>query len=148
VRGAVRAGAPGSHGGSGVDTPRSRPSARLVVPQVAAFSRVALAAATLTVAAGAVNAWLRLAGADGAAPASARVAALTATTYGWLLLAKVALVAAVAAAGAANWRRNTPRLARGDVAPLERAARVELAAAAAALALTAALAITSPPGLE
>jgi putative copper export protein len=131
-----------------MDARRALPAAALVTSQVAAFSRVALVGAGLTAGAGAVNSWLRLAGADGAAPAAARLAALTGSTYGWLLLAKLAVVGAIVAAGAVNWRRNTARLASGDVAAIERTTRVELVVALAALALTSALAITSPPGME
>jgi copper transport protein len=142
------------------DPPRRRPPAALVAPQVAAFTPLALAGASATLVAGVANAWLRLAPADAAAPAAARLGALVGSTYGRLLLAKLALVIVVAAAGAANWRRNGPRLlarnASGGAdastadapAALDRAVRVELAAAAVALVLSAALALSSPPGTE
>jgi hypothetical protein len=151
------------------DPPRRRPPAALVGPQVAAFTPVALAGAGATILAGVANAWLRLAPADPAAPAAARLVALAGSTYGWLLLAKLAPVVVVATAGAVNWRRNGPRLlarnapggiavgaaavaadtSAGDApAALDRAVRVELAAAAVALVLSAALALSSPPGTE
>jgi copper transport protein len=151
------------------DPPRRRPPAALVGPQVAAFTPLALAGASATLLAGVANAWLRLAPADPAAPAAARLVALTGSTYGRLLLAKLALVIVVAAAGAVNWRRNGPRLlarnasggvavgaadvradasAADSAAALDRAVRVELGAAAVALVLSAALALSSPPGTE
>jgi putative copper export protein len=145
----VDAPAPADAGAAAYGASRVPPGAPLVLPLVTAFSRVALAGAALTASAGAVNAWLRLGGADGAAPAAARLAALTSTRYGGLLVAKLAVVAAVVAVGALNWRRNTPRLAGpGGVAALERATRAELALAGVALVLSAALAVTSPPGTE
>jgi putative copper export protein len=140
-----------------------------VGPQVAAFTPLALAGAAATLLAGAANAWLRLTPADPMAPAAARLAALTGSTYGRLLLAKLALVGVVAAAGAVNWRRNGPRLlarnassgvavgaadaaahapAADAPAALDRAVRLELGAAALALLLSAALALSSPPGTE
>jgi putative copper resistance protein D len=129
------------------DPPRERAPAALVAPQVAAFSRLALVGAGLTVTAGLVNAWLRLAVPDTAAPVAARLGALAGTRYGWLLVAKLALVAGIAAFGAVNWRRNSPGLAReGGVATLERDVRLELGVAVLALVLSAALAVTSPPG--
>jgi putative copper export protein len=151
------------------DPPRRRPPAALVGPQVAAFTPLALAGAAATLLAGAANAWLRLTPADPMAPAAARLAALTGSTYGRLLLAKLALVGVVAAAGAVNWRRNGPRLlarnassgvavgaadaaahapAADAPAALDRAVRLELGAAALALLLSAALALSSPPGTE
>lgn len=134
------------------DLPRRLPPAALVAPQVAVFSRVALVAAAITVAAGTSNAWMRLAGASPDAGAADRLAALTTSPYGWLLVAKLALVVVVAAVGAVNWRRHTPRLAepdgRGGMATLDGATRVELGVAAAVLVLSAALALTSPPGTE
>jgi len=130
--------------------PRRRlPPAALVKPQIVAFSRVALAAAAVTVATGTGNAWMRITGADPGAGIAARWATLTSSAYGWLLVAKLALVLVVVAVGAVNWRRNTPRLALPDgMAALDGATRLELGVAVAVLALSAALAVTSPPGTE
>ncbi len=129
--------------------PRPRPAAALVAPQVAAFSRVALASAALVAASGVAHSWLRLAGADPDAGAAARLAALTGSRYGWLLLVKLALTAGVAALGALNWRRHGPGAVSDEgVVALDRTARLELAVATAVLVVTATLAITSPPGTE
>ncbi|HEX5631585.1 MAG TPA: CopD family protein, partial [Gemmatimonadales bacterium] len=69
------------------------------------------------------------------------------STYGRVLLLKIALVAGVVAVGAVNWRRLTPQLtAPGGVARLARAARVELALAAAVFLVTAVLVATPLPG--
>lgn len=69
------------------------------------------------------------------------------STYGRVLLLKIALVAGVAAVGAVNWRRLTPQLTSpGGVARLARAARGELALAAAVFLVTAVLVATPLPG--
>lgn len=77
------------------------------------------------------------------------LSALTSTTYGWTLLAKVALVGLVAAAGAFNHFRLLPRLADdpGDGAArarLTRSLRFEVAFVAIVLAATAVLVNLTP----
>lgn len=104
---------------------------------VEAFSPVALAAAGLLVLTGLTTVVLYL-----TAPAD-----LWTTGYGRTLLLKLALFAAVAAAGFANWRILRPRLlAGGGIGPLRRSARVELALAAIVLLVTAVLVGLPQPG--
>jgi putative copper export protein len=103
---------------------------------VRAFNPVALTAAAILVLTGVISARYRV----------GTIAALLGTGYGQLLLAKIALVLVVAAAGAWNWRRLTPTL--GDDASalrLRRSAMLELTVAALVLAVTSALVVTSPP---
>lgn len=70
--------------------------------------------------------------------------ALTASTYGRLVVAKVVLIVGLAVLGAVNRYRNVARIER-DPAPLRRISRVELVLAASALASAAGLASSSPP---
>jgi copper transport protein len=100
------------------------------------FSPVALGAATVLVASGAVSAWAHL----------GSVAALLGTPYGRTLVVKLALVALVAALGAFHWRRARPALGTEDGARrLRRSAAAELAIAALVLLVTAILVATPPP---
>ena len=100
------------------------------------FSPVALGAATLLVLGGAVSAWAHL----------GSVAALLGTSYGRMLVVKLALVALVAALGAFHWRRARPSLGTEDSArSLRRSAGAELAIAAVVLLVTAILVATPPP---
>lgn len=69
---------------------------------------------------------------------------LVTTGYGRAVLAKVALVAMIAAVAAGN-RRSGARPAGSDLSPLRRGARVELTLAAAALAVAALLGTLAPP---
>ena len=69
---------------------------------------------------------------------------LVTTGYGRAVLAKVALVAMIAAVAAGN-RRSGARPAASDLSPLRRGARVELTLAAAALAVAALLGTLAPP---
>src|SRR5690606_6781386 len=72
--------------------------------------------------------------------------ALWSSEYGRTLLWKLAALLIVFGAGAYNWRRARPALARsGDPRPLRRTAAVELGFGALVLAITAALVGTSPP---
>jgi putative copper export protein len=103
---------------------------------VPAFSPVALTAATLLVVSGAYASWMHL----------PDVASLWATSYGRVLLVKLAIVAAVALAGAFNWRRLGPRLGEREAASsLRRVAALEAALMQAALIATALLVRMAPP---
>jgi putative copper export protein len=74
------------------------------------------------------------------------VASLWESTYGRLLLLKLAFVAIVVVLGALNWRRMMPRLGDEDSARrITRTAGAELTIAALVLAVTAVLVSTSPP---
>lgn len=101
------------------------------------FSRFALPAIVVLIAAGTTQAWFYL----------GSVGAFFDTTYGWALLAKVGLLCLIVALAAAN-RRRTVRLAGGDVdaAPrLRRAMRAEVVLAVFVLAATATLVRAAPP---
>jgi copper transport protein len=102
------------------------------------FSRLALPAMAVLVVAGLVQAWFYL----------GSVGAVVESTYGWALVAKVALLTAVVALAAGN-RRRTARLAAAgaDAAgrALRRSMRGELALAVAVLAATATLVRAAPP---
>jgi putative copper export protein/methionine-rich copper-binding protein CopC len=112
----------------------TRPAA--VSALVNAFSPVALACGGLVVVSGVIAATLHF-----NAPGE-----LFTTDYGRVLLAKIALVIAALSAGAFNWRRVRPALARGDAAgTLRRSASLELAAATLILLVTAILVATAPP---
>ena len=103
---------------------------------VARFSGLSLFAVALLVASGLVTAWRHL----------KYLSALWTTPYGYVLLAKLAMVAVVAALGAFNWRRVSPVLgAEGGAARLQRSSRAELIAAAVVLALTALLVSVPSP---
>jgi copper transport protein len=108
---------------------------------VDAFSPMALVSAALIVASGTIGAWAHL----GTLPA------LWQTYYGRVLMVKVALVMTVLAAGAFNWRRATPRLAKGQglvEAGLVRAIIIELTLGALVLGATAVLVASPLPGME
>ncbi|MFY1584672.1 copper resistance protein CopC [Micromonospora sp. WMMD734] len=89
--------------------------------------------------------WLVASGVGQAAIELGRPGALVGTTYGRLLCAKAALLAAVL--GVAAWQRRMVRDGRAADRPgrVARAAGVELAATAVVLALTAVL-VQTPPG--
>lgn len=79
--------------------------------------------------------------------------ALTSTAFGWTLVAKVALVALVAAAGAYNHFRLVPVLAedpddRASARRLTRSVRIELVGVAVALAVTAVLVNLTPASVD
>lgn len=97
------------------------------------FSALALVLVALVAASGAISGLEQVRTLDG----------LTSTSYGQLLLAKVAGVAVLVAIGWANRTRLVP-LVRRSVAPLTRSLRVEAVVAGAVLALTAAL-VHQPP---
>ncbi|HET7874616.1 MAG TPA: CopD family protein [Methylomirabilota bacterium] len=116
----------------------ARPYAVLAIRR---FSRLALGAVLILAATGAVNAWLQTGG----------VAAVVGTRYGWLLLAKLGVLAAALVLAALN-RRLLPALSgeavtvgRPAMARLSRFVAGEWMLALGILGLTAALGIT-PPG--
>jgi copper transport protein len=97
------------------------------------FSAVALGAVVVVAISGTVSGWQQVRTLDG----------LTSTTYGRLLLAKVAGFAVLVVLGWVNRARLVPLVGR-TVAPLQRSLRIETLVAAAILAVTAAL-IHTPP---
>ena len=107
----------------------------LLADIVPVFSPVALVAAGVLVATGTVASFVHL----------ESVSALFSTTYGRLLVTKVALVLTVMVLGAVNWRRLTPRLLEArDAATLRRNATRELVIAQLVIVVTALLVRTSP----
>lgn len=103
---------------------------------VHAFSPVALGCAALVGTTGIASAWLRL----------GDVSALWSTSYGQLLLVKLALLLALAATGFHNWRRVRPSLGTDDAtARLERSAAIELGIGLLVIIVTAILVATSTP---
>ncbi len=104
---------------------------------VPVFSPVALASAGLLVATGVLAAFVHV----------ESVGALFASTYGRLLLAKVALALFVMVLGAINWRRLTPLLVNEwSDAPIRRNAMRELVVAQVVILVTALLVRTSMIG--
>ncbi|HEX6419506.1 MAG TPA: CopD family protein, partial [Acidimicrobiales bacterium] len=97
------------------------------------FSTVALAAVLVVALSGTVSGWQQVRTLD----------ALTSTTYGRLVLAKLAGLVVLVALGWANRARLVPLVGRAT-SPLRRSLRVEVAVAALVLAVTAAL-IHEPP---
>ncbi|MFL5608918.1 MAG: copper resistance CopC/CopD family protein [Gemmatimonadaceae bacterium] len=109
---------------------------RGVATMVNAFSPVALAFAALVTITGVVSAWLRL----GALPF------LWSSSYGQVLLVKLALLSGVALVGLYNWRRMRPALHTDTVEPrFFRSATTELALGAAVIIVTAVLVATPTP---
>lgn len=107
-------------------------------PVVVRFSRVATAGISLLLVSGGVIAWRQL----------GSLAAAWGTTWGRLLLLKLAVVSALLAVALWNRWRLTPSLARGDAAAgrwLARLLAVDLALAAAVVGLTAGLGQHPPP---
>ena len=103
---------------------------------VHAFSPVALASATIVGITGFISAKYKF---NAWAP-------LWTTSYGQVLLAKLALLALVAALGYHNWRRVQPALGTDEAtARLERSATMELAVGALVLIVTAVLVATPTP---
>jgi copper transport protein len=98
------------------------------------FSTLAVGLVGIVAASGTVSGWEQVGTLNG----------LTSTTYGQLLLAKVAGFAVLVAIGWVNRSRLVPLVER-TVAPLARSIRVELVVAAVVLALTAALIHQPPP---
>lgn len=105
---------------------------------VNAFSPAALASAGGVVASGVLSAWLRL----------GTIAAIWNSTYGRILLAKLAVLTGVVGTGAYNWLRVRPAL--GSEAAnrrLQRSAAAELAIACAVVVITAIL-VAAPTPLD
>ena len=114
---------------------RHAPVDQAAATATARFSRVALPAIVALVAAGSIQAWFYL----------GTIGALFSSTYGWALVAKIALLAAIVAIASAN-RRRARRLTTGDSGHrLRRSMRAEVALAALALAATATLVRAAPP---
>jgi putative copper export protein len=104
---------------------------------VVAFSPLALLSAGTLVGTGLFATWLHVESLGG----------LFGSTYGRILLAKVALVGVAAGLGAYNWRRVTPRLGspEGAGAFMSGTARSEIVMGLLVLLLTAILVVTSHP---
>ena len=106
--------------------------------QMARFSRLAVPMVAVLVVTGAALAWRQVETPD----------ALVGTAYGWVLTAKLALVALVLVLAARHRLILTPRLAQGapTARPVfARSLRLELVLMVAILALTAAFRLTPPP---
>ncbi|MFZ1431388.1 MAG: CopD family protein [Geminicoccaceae bacterium] len=113
-----------------------RPRAAMVIGR---FSTVALAAVALLAGAGTALAWVQLGGSLGA---------LTTTAYGWRLIGKLALVAALLVVATLNRLWLTPALARGAWRAdrgLRWSLRADLALGLAILAVTATFPLGPPP---
>jgi copper transport protein len=111
-------------------------SGPLVASLVRAFHPVALTCAAIVIVSGVCAAWLRLPAVD----------ALWSTSYGRVLLIKLAFVALVLVMGGINWRRMLPSLGDDQSARrITRTAGTELTLAVLVLAVTAVLVSTSPP---
>lgn len=103
---------------------------------VNAFSSMALVSAAVVVLSGVVAAWHNV----------GSIAALAASTYGRVLLLKLAVLAVAALIGLYNWRRARPALAAsGTDTTIRRAMRAELTAAAVILLVTAVLVAIPTP---
>ncbi|MEO9019442.1 MAG: copper resistance protein CopC [Gemmatimonadaceae bacterium] len=105
-----------------------------------AFSPVALTFAGTVVVTGGIAAWLRV----------GSFSMLLSTNYGNVLLIKIGLVMAVAAAGAFNWLRMRAALSRADghdtaVAVFRRSAWTEILLGLLVIAATAVLVAAQPP---
>ncbi len=109
---------------------------RVVADLVNVFSPIALTCAALLAFTGILAAWIHL----------GTLGALWRSNYGFVLLVKLAVVVAVAALGALNWRVMKPSLGDlGSARRLRRSAMAELAMGALVLAVTAMLVATPPP---
>ena len=116
---------------------RDGPDGSLLADLVPVFSPVALVSAGVLLATGTLAAFVHV----------ESVGALFASTYGRLLLAKVALVLLVMILGAINWRRLTPLLLDENAdAPIRSSAIRELVIAQLVIVVTALLVHTSPMG--
>lgn len=112
------------------------PAGRASAALVNAFSPVALVSGALVVLTGAAQGALQLGSFD----------ALTGSTYGRVLLIKVAAVALALGAGAFSWRRVRPLFATGDAtARLRRSGGAELLASLLVLLATAVLVALPTP---
>jgi putative copper export protein/methionine-rich copper-binding protein CopC len=101
-----------------------------------AFSPVALTFAGLVAATGFMSGWINL----GSLPP------LVTSSYGKVLLIKLALVAFVVSAGAWNWKRMRPSLiAATSTAPIRRSASIEIALGIVVVVVTAVLVAVPTP---
>ena len=98
------------------------------------FSPLALASAAMLTASGVVGALVNL----------SPLSSLFTSTYGRVLMIKLALVVVVIGTGWFNWKRNSPRITNDGGAALESGAARELASAVAVILATAVLTGTSP----
>lgn len=113
-------------------------AARDLAPSVERFSFVATVAVPVLIVAGIVLAWTIL----------ERTADLVASRYGWLLVAKVALVAGLLAVASINKLSLTPRLSAGDETARVRLRRnilIEICLMAVVVGVAVALAQSPPP---
>ena len=115
-------------------------SLTLVARMVAAFSPLALSLATLVIVTGGISAWMHVGSFSG----------LFHTAYGTVLLVKLGFVVLVLAAGAHNWLRMRPELARQNgssatIASFRRSAMTEVGFAAIVILVTAVLVAVQPP---
>ena len=111
------------------------PRRNVVLPCVRAFSPVALISASTLALTGLWAAYVHV----------GTWSAVLGSTYGRTLCIKLALVAAVAAVGAYNWRWATPKLEAGHQHALQTSARAELLLGALVLLATAILVATPLP---
>jgi len=110
---------------------------------VARFSDLAVVAIAALVISGTIRAWVEVDGFSG----------LTGSTYGWVLLSKLALVVPILVLGAINNRILKPRLARAQEAPdatakMKRALGAEFLLGATVIAATALLVNLAPARTE
>lgn len=122
---------------SDLEAPRSISA---IASLVNAFSPIALVFAGIVIVSGLVAAWLRI----GSLPLLFR------STYGTVLLIKLAFVMLVLACGAFNWLRMRGALSHQDaesssIAAFRRSAWLELTAATLVIAATAVLVAAQPP---
>ena len=120
--------------------PQLASSSVRIAALVNAFSPVALTFAGVVVVTGGIAAWLRV----------GSFSMLINSTYGNVLLVKIGLVMAVAAAGAFNWLRMRAALSRGDghgraVADFRRSAWTEIVMGLLVIAASAVLVAAQPP---
>ncbi|WP_380168942.1 copper resistance D family protein [Jannaschia sp. R86511] len=102
---------------------------------VGRFDTVALTCFVVVAVSGAINAWIRV----------PEPGLLTATAYGWLLLAKLAALVLLGTFGALHRRRTIRRLRAGQPSAFRRLAAVEVVVMAATVGLAVALARTPTP---
>lgn len=118
---------------------QGEPDPAASTPMVSRFSRLATVSVVAVGVGGAVLTWSEVRTLD----------ALTSTTYGWTLLAKVAVVLVVGLIGAHNRFRVVPAVERSSSTPrawslLRSSVRLEAAALVVAVALTAVLVNVTP----
>jgi copper transport protein len=106
-----------------------------ILPCVRAFSPVALTSASTLAITGLWAAYVHV----------GSWSAVLGSSYGRTLCVKLALVTAVAAVGAYNWRWATPKLVAGDPHAIRNSARAELILGALVLLATAILVATPLP---